>query len=329
MEYMLHFAYLKMLYVLLPVCAVLAWVRWRYASGIRYVYPLADTLHKQGLASRHPYKIILYCMRLCALVGLALLIAKPQLVDPRSHVKMQGIDIVIALDVSGSMSYPHHADDPEPRIDVAKREAIRFIDKRDNDAIGIVIFANDALTLCPLTADKMLLKKIVDDLALGVIDYQGTLISAALIMAENRLKHSTAKSKVIILLTDGDPSPDDRDPQIPLAIAKELGIKIYTIGIGSNQTVKIMQPFGPILRKTTLNKPLLKKIAHETGGRFFEAKKPSDMRVIYDTIDQLEKTEIEAPVFSHYHDYFLPFVWCVFCLVLLELFLASFVWFSL
>lgn len=329
MELLMRFAYSALLYALIPTVLAVAWYRFRYHKGIIYSYPLATTLHKQGVQSTHPHKKIRFLLRFFTLLGLALLIAKPQLIDPRSMVSVEGIDIMLVLDISGSMNMPHHAGDERSRIEVAKTEAIRFIDKRTNDAIGVVVFGNDALSRCPLTVDKSILKDIVREVDIGMVNPEGTLVATSIVTAANRLKQSKAKSKVMILLTDGEPSDHDMDPQAALAVAKQLGIKIYTVGIGDDQDVWIDHPFyGRIPIKTTLNKKLLTLLAQETGGMFFEAKNATDMRKIYDTIDSLEKTNIQAPIFTNYHDIFMPFLACLIGLTVLDT-LLSWVWFAL
>jgi Ca-activated chloride channel family protein len=180
-----------------------------------------------------------------------------------------------------------------------------------------------------LTLDKSILKNIVYELEVGVIPPEGTVLATALITAANRLKNSKAKSKIIILLTDGEPSQGDISPDTAIDAASKLGIKVYTVGIGSDETRTMMHPFYGPIAMPGVNKDLLSRIATSTGGQFFMAQSAADMREIYDTIDALEKTETEAPVFSSFWDIFVPFVWIIFGLVMLELLLSSFVWFGL
>jgi Ca-activated chloride channel family protein len=329
-EYFLRFAHSAYLYIFIPLFLLIGWYRACHYKGIVYRYPLTGYINKNHGSSAHPHKKILFLIRFIVLAILLFLIAKPQLVDPESHITVEGIDIMLVLDVSGSMSLAHHTNDERSRIDVAKREAARFIDKRINDAIGIVLFGNVALSRCPLTGDKNLLKSLIREIEIGVIDPQGTVVSQSLIAAANRLKQSKAKSKIIILLTDGEPSENDTDPQKAIDIAKQLGIRIYTIGIGDNQEVWVQHPlYGRVPLKTTLNKKLLTTIAQETGGRFFEAKNSRDMGQVYDTIDSLEKTKIETTNFSNYYDIFMPLVWFILALLLLEIILHSLIWFNL
>jgi len=254
---------------------------------------------------------------------------RPQLVDSRSVVPVKGIDIVLVLDVSGSMQFQDYDDDQRSRFDVAKAEAERFIQKRVHDSLGLVLFGKDALSRCPITADKLLLQEIVRDLKLGIIDPDGTMLITGIVTAANRLKNSKAKSKIMIVLTDGEPSEGDISPSVGIDVAKKLGIKIYTVGIGSEESHVFMHPLYGLVEKPKVNKELLTKIAHETGGSYFMAHNAKDMRKIYDTIDLLEKTEHDVPIFSLYYDIVIPCVGIVLFLVLCKLILSTFIWFAL
>jgi len=316
----------SVLYILLPALVCVAIVRIYFYRGVRYRYPLSASLASQGATSKHKRSTIFFMLRFLLLLIFIILIAKPQLIDPRSKITLEGIDIVLVIDVSGSMSYPHHSADDRSKIVIAQQEAIRFVDKRTNDAIGLVVFGNAALSRCPITADKALLKSIIGEIEIGSVDPQGTVLSSGIITAANRLKHSKAKSKIMVVLTDGQPSQNDADHLIAIAIAKELGIKIYTVGIGDEQQ---QQQIFWYYAAPPLNKALLESIAHETGGKFFEAKNADDMRHIYDTIDTLEKNKIEAPIFGRQQDWFLPLLWIALVFIMSELLLSTFIWFGL
>ncbi len=222
---------------------------------------------------------------------MAILIGKPQFVDLKSKTTVEGIDIILALDVSGSMDCFDDQSDRRSRLEVAKKEALDFIDKRPNDAIGLVIFGRYAIARCPLTLDKNILKTIISTLEIGQPSQdmaQATMLSQGLVTSLRRLQDSKSKSKIVVLLTDGEPSPGDLEPQDALRIAKDIGVKIYTIGIGNDEGGFSSDPvFGTYRVRAPLNKTLLKKIAKETKGQFFEAKKPQDLKTIYDTIDKL------------------------------------------
>ncbi len=328
MIYFLRFAQLSFLYALIPLLFLLIWLRKRYRKPVLYQYSLATELYNNNVVSAHPYKKIFYALRFLLLLLLALLIAKPQLVDSSSKVSVEGIDIALVLDVSGSMQFQDY--DERSRVEVAKQEAIRFIKKREHDALGLVIFGKDAVSRCPITSDRTLLKTIVDEVKIGgVIDPDGTMLITAMITAANLLKHSKAKSKVMIVLTDGEPSEGDMDPSVAIEVAKRLGIKIYTVGIGSEEDEMLMHPFYGLIAKPKVNKELLTAVAKKTGGCYFMAHNTQDMRHIYDTIDRLEKTEHDVPLFSKYYDIFTPFIFMTIGLVILEIVLSSFVWFAL
>lgn len=297
-------------------------------KAVIYRYSLGSFLKKKH-TSLSFHKKIFYILRLLILLLLAVLIAKINIVDYRSKVPVSGIDIVMVLDVSGSMQFRDYDDDPRSRFEVAKAEAIHFIEKRDSDALGLVLFGKDTVSRCPITFDKQLLRQIVEELEIGVIDSELTMLVTGIVTAANRLKHSQAKSKVMIVLTDGEPSEGDLDPSVGIEIAKKLGIKIYTIGIGNEQEQMFMHPLFGIIPKPKVNKDLLTKIAHETGGYYFFARSASDMRTIYDKIDMLEKTEHEVPLFSLYYDLLVPGILAIMSIIVFELLLSTFVWFVL
>jgi Ca-activated chloride channel homolog len=263
--------------------------------------------------------------RFLILVVLALLCARPQWGDSYKEVSVDGIDIMVALDVSGSMDNSDFEDDPRSRIEIAKTEAKRFIEKRSDDAIGLVIFGNDALSRCPLTMDKEMLKRIIDELHIGIIDYRGTVLAQALVTGANRLKHAGSKSRVMILLTDGEPSDNDVSLSAALDIVHTLGIKIYTIGIGNDEVIPVQHGFF-MMNYRGVNKKLLTEIATTTGGRYFCARNAADMRSIYDEIDALEKTDHKAPVFTQWHDIYLPIVLGLLIMIILLIFVSTCIW---
>jgi len=297
-------------------------------KAVVYRYSLGYSLKKKNITS-YFHKKFFYFLRFLILLLLALAVAKWQVVDSRSKVPVSGIDMVLVLDASGSMQFRDYDDDERSRFDVAKAEAIRFIEKRHSDALGLVLFGKDTVSRCPITFDKLMLKEVVEELKLGVIDSDGTMLITGIVTAANRLKHSQAKSKVMIVLTDGEPSEGDMDPSVGIDVAKKLGIKIYTVGIGSEQEQVFMHPMYGVVAKPKVNKELLTKIATETGGYYFLARNAGDMRRIYDKIDALEKTEHEVPMFSLYYDLLMPFVASVMVLLFGELFLSTYVWFGL
>lgn len=330
MEYFFRFEHPWWAIISLAVVAAAIILRRLLHKPILFRYSLGTQLIADQKASTHPYAKILYFTNVVLFVALALLTGKPQLVDSRSNIIVDGVDIVLTLDVSGSMQLQDYSDDERSRFDIAKEEAIRFIQKRPNDAIGLVLFGNAALCRCPVTMDKKILTELLENLALGDIDPDATMLSTGLITAINRLKSSQSRSKVIILLTDGEPSPGDVDPRAAIEIAKKFGIKIYTIGIGSEKDETIYHPlFGGMIQKPKVNAALLKEIARETGGKFFMAHNDRDMRSIYDTIDRLERTKHESPLYSRYFDIYGWFALAVILVLISEQILAATVWFGI
>lgn len=324
----LKFAYPELFFIFIPILLLGLAYRLVLYRAPRYMFPLAATLGASGVLKGTRYKHVLMGLRLLALSGLLLMIARPQWIDEQSFINVKGVDIVLAIDVSGSMQLFDDMHDRRSRIHVAKQEAINFIEKRTNDPISVVIFARDALSRSPLTLDKKFLKDIVGSLELGVIDPNGTFLGTGLATAVSRLKNSAAKSKIVILLTDGAPSvPEKVDPETAIELAKQFDVKVYTIGIGNQQGGFIEHPFFGIQRAgADLNVALLQKIAQETKGRFFVANNPRDMRTIYDTIDQLERTEHKTDMFHNYYEAFLSFIWAILLLFGIELLLRFFVW---
>lgn len=326
-----RFANYHLLYVVVPLILLVAFIRLFWAYNARYVYPLGSFLRANGYTSSHPYKKILYCVRLALLLVLALLIARPQTVDQYSKVSYKGIDIMMILDVSGSMFNPVDINGMKSRIEVVKEEALRFIDQRVNDAIGVIVFGHDVLVRCPITHDKRVLRDIVKQIDVGMIDPDGTFLATSLVTGVSRLKHAKAASKMIILMSDGDPTEGDMNPDMAIQVAQKMGIKVYTVGI-VNAFVRyprtpIIIPVGEAQRGVSHD--LLKRIAKETGGKFFSAEDQSDMRAVYDSINELEKTEREEPVFAHYNDFFEPGVLFASIMFVVEIILSSLVWFGI
>lgn len=328
MQVLFRFAYPYILGIgIITIIAVILFKKYWQKHTV-YKYPLLSYIVKHTGRSTQLPSWILYLIRLVAIIILALLAAKPQLIDQKSKVSVEGIDIVVTLDVSGSMLFFDDLKDQRTRIDVAKKEAIRFIKKRENDSIALVNFGKYALTRCPLTQDKKMLVSSVEQIKINASSSManGTVLSQAIVAAARRLQKSKAKSKVIILLTDGEPSVGDMLPEDALSVAQKFGIKIYTIGIGGDGGL-IKDPFFGVRRiGEGLRKDLLIYFAEKTGGKFFEAKKPQDLAKIYDEIDALEKTQYEADVYAQYLDYFMPFIWVVIFLLLFELCVTTFVW---
>ena len=257
----------------------------------------------------------LYVIRLLALTLLIIALARPQTSLSRQDISVEGIDLVIALDVSGSMLAMDFKPD---RLEAAKDVAIEFIDGRPNDRIGLVIFSGETFTQCPLTTDHAVLKNLFRDIHSGMID-DGTALGDGLATAVNRLRGSKAVSKVIILLTDGVNNMGSLDPRSASEIAKLYGIRIYTVGIGSmGQAPYPMQtPYGMQIQmgEVKIDEPLLIEIAKATDGKYFRATNNAKLRAIYKEIDKMEKSKIDVTEFRKKKEEFLPFVLVAFILL--------------
>ena len=230
---------------------------------------------------------------------------------------------MIALDISGSML----AEDfqPENRVYVAKQEAIKFINGRENDRVGLVVFSKKAFTQCPLTLDYRILAELLSEIRVGMIA-DGTAIGMGIATAVNRLRDSNAKSKVIILITDGENNAGNIDPVTAAELAKSFGIKVYTIGVGKGGMVPfpVDDPlFGKryVQANVEIDEATLKRIADITGGLFFRARDPVALSEIYERINKLEKSEVKVKEYRSYNEMFPIFLIPALLLLLLEIFL--------
>lgn len=314
------------MYIGLPLVLLCGWLYWVYHKTPVYLFSSLAPLQQFSPPPRWR-KLIMFLTRLGSLVALCFALARFQTPDERSKIPVQGVDIMLVLDTSQSMMIFDDPKDRRTRLDVARDEALRFIDKRENDPIGLVIFSGVAVSRCPLTLDKGILKEILHETTTATITAPGTVLSRAILTAANRLKKSTAKNKIMIVLTDGEPTGNDTRPELSIDLAKKLGIKIYTVGIGSEQGGWFDDPmYGMVRVQSVFNVPLLEKFADETSGQFFHARNPADMVAIYDTIDRLERTEYETPIYARYAEHFIFFLWLALLLLVAQIFLASVVW---
>lgn len=268
-------------------------------------------------------KPFLFVLRLLALSSLIIAMARPRTVDVSSKTKTtRGIDIVMAIDVSGSML----ARDLKPnRMEGLKEVAEKFVEARPNDRIGLVVYASEAYTKTPVTSDKAVVLDAVRSIEYSNVLQDGTGIGMGLTTAVNRLKDSQAKSKIIILMTDGVNNAGFIEPQTASDIAKEFGIKVYTIGIGTNGMAEFpyaIAPNGQFLFKmmqVEIDEQLMKNIAKNTGGKYFRATSNKKLESIYNEINKLETTEIEELKFYDFDEKFRPFVLFAGLLLLVEI----------
>ncbi|MFA4991003.1 MAG: VWA domain-containing protein [Candidatus Omnitrophota bacterium] len=274
---------------------------------------------------RAKYRRAPMILRMAALFILILALARPQAGQKEEEILTEGIDIMLTLDISGSMK----AEDfkPQNRLGAAKEVMEDFIKSRKHDRIGLVVFSRFSFTQCPLTLDYGVLVDLLEKIQIGMIE-DGTAIGTAIAMGANRLRDSTAKSKIMILLTDGVNNAGKIDPLTAANAAKALGIKIYTIGAG--QPGGALYPLeDPIFGKryvrmdTEIDEALLRKIADQTGGLYFRAKDKDGLKEIYKTIGQLEKTKIETKEYANYTELAGYFLLPGFLILFSEIILAN------
>lgn len=262
-----------------------------------------------------------FIFRMVALCCIIIALARPQTRNDEQLVTGEGIDIVLCLDISGSML----AQDFTPnRMEAAKNVAAEFIDNRPTDRIGLVIFSGESFTMCPLTTDRMVLKTQLSNVQSGLLE-DGTAIGSGLATGVDRLRNSPSKSKVIILLTDGENNGGLIDPNTAKEIAKSVGVRVYTIGMGTEgfAPVPIQTPQGVVLsrEKVNIDEKLLTQIANETGGKYYRATDNESLHKIYSEIDKLEKSRIEVTALRRYTEQFFPFALAAAVLLMLELLL--------
>ena len=316
--------FLLLLLVLFPM--VWAYIRRERTSRPAVRFSDLSIAKKLPPSALIRWRHLVFGLRVTAICLLVVGLARPQLGRSDSEVTTEGVDIMLVLDVSQSMEAQDFK--PDNRLAVAKRTIGEFIKKRESDRLGLVVFAARAYTKCPLTLDHNVLGQFVNDIDFTDFSYQ-TAIGTAIATASNRLKGSTAKSKVMILATDGANNAGEIPPITAANASKELGIRIYTIGIGRKgkvpMPVQVQDPFsGQVFKQvrmidSDLDEQTLVNIADATGGIFFRATDPEKLKAIYDQIDKMEKTVIKTKVYASFDEKFYPWLWAGFLLLLLEL----------
>lgn len=309
------------LFLLIPMAV--AWMYWKRNEQSATLKMSSTQGFKSSNSLIAKLKPILNLLRILALSSLIIAMARPRTVDVSNQTKTtKGIDIVMAIDVSGSML----AKDLKPnRMEALKDVAAYFVEERPNDRIGLVVYASESYTKTPVTSDKAVVLEAIKSIKYDQVLKDGTGIGMGLATAVNRLKDSKAKSKVIILLTDGVNNAGFIEPETAADIAKQYGIKVYTIGIGTNgmaESPYALSPTGQILfqmMKVEIDEQLLKNIARKTEGKYFRATSNSKLAEIYASINKLETTEIEELRFYDYDEKYRPFVWLAGLLLLLEI----------
>jgi len=314
-----------LLYLLLLIVPLIAWYVWKQSSiqaSIRLssVKGFARTPKTYKYYLRHAPAVL----RMLTLAALVIALARPQSTDNWSNTSTEGIEIVIALDISGSML----AEDFTPnRLEAAKKDAIRFISGRPNDRIGLVVFSGESFTQCPLTTDHAVLINLINDVKQGMIE-DGTAIGLGLANAVSRLKESTAMSKVVILMTDGVNNQGEVPPLTAAEIGKTFGIRVYTIGVGTmgKAPYPVTDMFGNKRYQqmdVEIDEEVLTQIAHITDGKYFRAIDNKRLEEVYNEIDKLEKSKIEVKEYSKKNEEYLLWVILAGMFLLAELVLRN------
>jgi len=310
------------LFLLLIIPALIAW----YFVRSKRNHADIQVSSSEGFeGKKRPFRIVLYhslyALRLLVITLGILALARPQTSLSRQDITVEGIDLVIALDISGSMLAMDFRPD---RLEASKSVAMEFINGRPNDRIGLVVFSGESFTQCPLTIDHSVLNNLFTDIKSGMID-DGTALGDGLATAVSRLKESKAISKVIILLTDGVNNMGSIDPLSAAEIAKLYGIRIYTIGVGSMGMAPypVQTPFGITTQnmEVKIDEPLLKEISRMTDGKYFRATSNAKLREIYQEIDKMEKSKIDVTEFKRKKDEYIPLILLALALFGLEMLL--------
>ena len=317
------YPHLLWLLLLLPVL-LLIYVLWRRKQQASLRMPSLHFLDGVGGGVRVYLRHSVFALRLLALGLIIIALARPQSSSSWSEDRVEGIDIMLTMDISTSML----AMDFQPnRVEAAKEVAMRFVANRPNDNIGLVVFAGESFTACPLTQDHATLINRLRAMTPGIIEDQ-TAIGSGIATAIGRLKESKAKSKVIILLTDGANNTGNISPKMAADLAKTFGISIYTIGVGSGAgeaPYPIETPFGTVVRNmpVDLDEPTMHQIAEISGGAYFRATDNKSLSAIYKKIDQLEKTKLSTRNYHTTYEEFFIFVLVAALLLLIEFVLRS------
>lgn len=308
------------LFLLLPL--MVYWYFNGYSKQQGTVTVSSVALLKQSSSWKKTFRHALLVLRLLAISCIIIALARPQTRNDEELKMGEGIDIILCLDVSGSMS----AQDLLPnRLEASKAVAAEFVDRRPTDRIGVVIFSGESFTLVPLTTDKQILKSQIFNIQRGQLE-DGTAIGDGLGVSVDRLKSSPAKSKIIILLTDGENQGGLIDPLTGKDLAKAYKIRVYSIGVGTEGYAPVPAPDGmggAVIRqqKVNIDEKLMRLIAEETGGLYFRARDNESLKNIYGEIDKLEKSKIEVTTLKRYTERFFPFALAAAALLLLEIIL--------
>ncbi len=318
------FANIEYLFLLLLLIPYIVWYILKRKNNEAAIQVSDTHVYEHAPKSYKNYLLhVPFILRVLALILLIIVLARPQTTNSWQNSEVEGIDIMLAVDVSTSML----AEDLKPnRLEAAKDVAATFINGRPNDNIGITLFAGESFTQCPLTVDHSVLLNLIKDVKCGLIE-DGTAVGMGIANAVTRLKNSKAKSKVIILLTDGTNNRGDISPLTAAEIAKSFGIRVYTIGVGTNGMAPYPYPVGGTVQYVNLpveiDEKTLTQIAGITDGNYFRATSNSKLEEVYKEIDKLEKTKLNVKEYSKRQEEYRLFAWVAFICILLEILLRN------
>lgn len=318
----IEFAYPELLFLLLLVPVIGGWYVSRMLRQQASMQVSSLRSFHNTASWKRTLRHTMLLLRLLAICCLILALARPQTSYEEKKTEGEGIDIVLCIDVSGSML----AQDFTPnRLEAAKQVAADFVSRRPTDRIGLVIFAGESFTQCPITTDHRMLTSQIYNVRGGFM-VDGTAIGSGLATSVDRLRNAVTKTRVVILLTDGENNGGLIDPRTAKEIAKTLGVRVYTIGVGTEgfAPTPVQTPGGGIVmqqEKVNIDEKLLTEIAGETGGKYFRARDNKGLQSIYGEIDQLEKTKIDINISRRFNEKFHPFAIAALILILLEVWL--------
>lgn len=320
--------------LLLLLLPLLAWLKGRGGLGVAFLYSSVDLVRPIAGLNRSRAGRILASLRWLALALFIVALAQPRLIKGESQIKASGIDIVVAIDLSGSMASEDFEVENHRinRLEVARDVLGKFIDNRPNDRIGLVAFAGRAYIASPLTLDHDFLHQNLDRLRLGLIEDR-TAIGSALMTAINRLRDLKSKSRIVILMTDGQNNAGKVPPLTAADVAQTVGVKVYTIGVGIRGQAPFPVGVNPFTGRkqyqamdVDIDEDTLTQIADKTHGKYYRADSTDTLRKIYSEIDRLEKSDAEVKKYQHYNELFGGFIIAGLAVLLLEVALSQTVW---
>ena len=317
-------------FFLLLLIPVIIWYYFRAGSGGTVKYSSITTLKKIKPSPSLYYRHIILILRCAAIIFLTVALARPQSGKEDTKITTNGIDIILAIDTSGSMLAGDLTRNPDvSRLDVAKQVVDQFIKKRKHDRIGLVVYGEDAYTQCPLTLDYGVLLRFLDKCKIGIAGQNSTSIGDAIATSVLRMENSKAKSKVVILLTDGKNNSGLISPGTAAEMARELGVKIYTVGVGTTSPyapVPAIDMFGDKTYQrmaVDIDENLLKEVANVSSGKYFRATNKNSLKKIYDDINKMEKTKTEVFHYMEYKEQFTNFAIAGAIFLILEILLRN------